>query len=317
MKKTITTILFLGVTALHALATETTFAIVDLNAVFIGYSKTKSAETEMIRLKSQAKNELEQFEKNGDAAAVSEFRKTTEAKLQKDFVALRDPILKDIVAAVSAVQVEQKIDFVFDSNAKSISGVPTMFALSGTARDITSLVSSKLNSDANRKKATVVDGDVAEGKKQKDATKHKDSAPQAESSVRIEGVRWLESALGTKVLRITTKAKPGVPIEEREWTLNVILYEKDETGEVQIADVKNCHAAWITEPVDWKDNEPELMDVTYTIPDITRSVGKSRRQFVGYVVGIYHNGKLQDMQAEPGAFAEKFPLPSSFKQDSH
>jgi hypothetical protein len=48
-----------------------------------------------------------------------------------------------------------------------------------------------------------------------------------------------------------------------------------------------------------------------------RGALQSRRQFVGYVVGIYHNGKLQDMQAEPGAFAEKYPLPSSFKQDSH
>jgi Skp family chaperone for outer membrane proteins len=151
MKTTIATILVLFAAALHALAAETTFAIVDLNAVFIGYSKTKSAEAEIVRLRSQAKNELARLEKTGDAAAVSEFRKTSEAKLQKDFVSLRDPIIKDIVAAVSAVQVEQKIDYVFDSNAKSISGVPTMFALSGTARDITSLVSSKLNSGANQK----------------------------------------------------------------------------------------------------------------------------------------------------------------------
>lgn len=316
MKTTIATILVLFAAALHALAAETTFAIVDLNAVFIGYSKTKSAEAEIVRLRSQAKIELARLEKTGDAAAVSEFRKTSEAKLQKDFVSLRDPIIKEIVAAVSAVQVEQKIDFVFDSNAKSVSGVPTMFALSGTARDITGLVSSKLNSDASRKKAAVVDGDPAEGKKQNDATRHKGSAPQAESSVSIEGARWLDSAPGTKVLRITTKAKPGVTIEERTWILNVMLYEKDETGEVQIADVKNCHAAWITEPVDWKDNEPELMDVTYTLPDNIGSSVIPRRHFAGYVVGIYHNGKLQDMQAEPGSLAEKFPLPPSFKQDS-
>lgn len=185
-------------------------------------------------------------------------------------------------------------------------------------------------------KATVVDGDPAEGKKQNDATQPAGSGPQAGPGNMDEEIRWLkrnvsrplagpslsvgdvqlrDGAAGTKVLQIATKANPGSSIDARNLKLQVFFYEKDEKGEVQLTGSK-ASAKWITPPVNWMDDEPESAEVTYTLPDNTGPFATPGHQFAGYVTGIYYNGKLQDMRAEPDSLAEKFPLPPSLKQDS-
>lgn len=136
-----------------------------------------------------------------------------------------------------------------------------------------------------------------------------------EPGLSIGDVQLRDGAPGTKVLQIATKAKPGSSIDARNLKLHVFFYEKDEKGEVQLTGSR-ASTNWITPPVDWKDDETESVDVTYTLPDNTGPFSTPGRQFAGYVTGIYYNGKLQDTRAEPGALAEKFPLPPSLKQDS-
>ena len=138
---------------------------------------------------------------------------------------------------------------------------------------------------------------------------------QPGASLGIVDARLREGTPGTKVLRIAIKARPGQTIDTRQMKLHVFFYEKDETGEVLLTESKVV-SQWISPPVDWKDNEPELLDVTYTLPGSDSSAGTPGRQFVGYIVGIYYNGELQDTRADPGPLVKKFPLPLYLKQEA-
>ena len=140
---------------------------------------------------------------------------------------------------------------------------------------------------------------------------------QPGSSLGIVDARLRDGTPGTKVLRIAIKARPGLTIDTRKMKLHVFFYEKDETGEVMLTESKVV-SQWISPPVDWKDNEPELLDVTYTLPESGPAAGSGTpgRQFVGYIVGIYYTGELQDTRADPGPLVKKFPLPLYLKQES-
>jgi len=128
------------------------------------------------------------------------------------------------------------------------------------------------------------------------------------------------STPGTKTLRVAIKARPGTSVDSRQMKLHVSFYEQDETGEVQLTN-SQVVSQWISPPINWADNEPELLDVTYILPDSqlpgsAASNGAPGRTFVGYSVGIYYNNELQDTRADPGNLARKFPLPLYLKQDS-
>lgn len=134
---------------------------------------------------------------------------------------------------------------------------------------------------------------------------------QPGSSLGIVDSRLRDGNPGTKVLRIAIKSRPGTSVDTRQMKLHVFFYEKDETGETQLTDSKVV-SQWISPPVNWQDNEPELLDVTYTLPDASQG----GRQFVGYIVGIYYNAELQDTRSDPGPLVKKFPLPLYLKQEA-
>jgi len=139
------------------------------------------------------------------------------------------------------------------------------------------------------------------------------------SSLGIVDARLRGGTAGTKVLRVAIKARPGTTVDTRQMKLHVFFYEQDETGETQLTESKVV-SQWISPPVNWADNEPELLDVTYVLPDSTlpgsaASNGSPGRTFVGYIVGIYYNSELQDTRADPGNLAKKFPLPLYLKQE--
>ncbi len=143
---------------------------------------------------------------------------------------------------------------------------------------------------------------------------------QPGSSLGITDTRLRDGSPGTKVLRIAIKARPKTNVDTRQMKLHVFFYEQDESGEIQLTE-SQVASQWISPPVNWADNEPELLDVTYILPDSNlpgsaASNGSPGRKFVGYIVGVYYNGELQDTQADPGTLAKKFPLPLYLKQEA-
>ena len=146
-----------------------------------------------------------------------------------------------------------------------------------------------------------------------------DTGLQPGSSLGIVDARLRDGSPGTKVLRVAIKARPGTTVDTRQMKLHVFFYEKDEAGDVQLTESKVV-SQWISPPVNWADNEPELLDVTYILPDSSlpgsaASNGSPGRTFAGYIVGIYYNSELQDTRADPGNLAKKFPLPLYLKQE--
>jgi len=143
---------------------------------------------------------------------------------------------------------------------------------------------------------------------------------QPGSTLGITDTRLRDGAPGTKTLRVAIKARPNTSVDNRQMKLHIFFYEQDETGEIQPTS-SPVVPLWISPPVNWADNEPEILDITYILPDSNlpgsaASNGSPGKKFVGYIAGIYYNGELQDTQAEPGPLAKKFPLPLYLKQDS-
>ncbi|MFZ9919911.1 MAG: tetratricopeptide repeat protein [Terrimicrobiaceae bacterium] len=118
----------------------------------------------------------------------------------------------------------------------------------------------------------------------------------------IVDTRLSDGENGKKTLRISIKSRPGESIDTTQMRVHVYFYDKDSAGNIELTDGKIV-TEWISPPVNWSENEPELLDATYTVS------GEQGFEFVGYVVGIYYAGELQDTRANPGSLATNHPLP--------
>jgi len=125
---------------------------------------------------------------------------------------------------------------------------------------------------------------------------------QPGAALGIIDTRLSNAAKGAKNLRISIKARPNQSIDPRQMAVHVFFYERDEAGKVQLTN-SEVLTEWISPPVDWSNNEPELLNAVYTPP------AKSHFTYAGYVVGIYYKNDLQDTRADPGSLATEDPLP--------
>jgi len=129
-----------------------------------------------------------------------------------------------------------------------------------------------------------------------------EAAPQqGTSTLGIVSTKLEGSDEGSRKLTITIKANPKVPIDVPQVKVQVYFYDTDGT---EITPSKaQVTSSWTSPPVDWKDGEPELLEVRY-LPDSADTDIK----FAGYVVAIYYKGDLQDYRSEPAQLTKLFPL---------
>lgn len=106
---------------------------------------------------------------------------------------------------------------------------------------------------------------------------------------------------GSKRLLVTIKSRPKESIDVPQVKVQVYFYDDD--GNEVSASKAQVTSNWLSAPVDWKDREPELLEVRY-LPD---SADPSLH-FAGYVVAVYYKGDLQDYRAEPARLIKLFPL---------
>lgn len=125
---------------------------------------------------------------------------------------------------------------------------------------------------------------------------------QPGATLGIVDTRLADTPGGQKVLRVSIKSRPNTKIDPSKVTLHVFFYDRDASGATMLTDSKVV-PEWISPPVDWMENEPELLNATYTAPDLP---GYS---YAGFVVGVYYKGELQDTRADPGSLASEHPLP--------
>jgi tetratricopeptide (TPR) repeat protein len=118
----------------------------------------------------------------------------------------------------------------------------------------------------------------------------------------IVDTRLNDAEDGKKNLRISIKSRPGQSIDSTQMRVHVFFYDKDSAGTIELTEAKIV-TQWISPPVNWSENEPELLDATYAAPS------EPGFELVGYVVGVYYAGELQDTRANPGSLATEHPLP--------
>ncbi|MDD5351521.1 MAG: hypothetical protein PHQ12_15015 [Chthoniobacteraceae bacterium] len=125
---------------------------------------------------------------------------------------------------------------------------------------------------------------------------------------------------GLKKLQVAVQVRPGVKIDPAQVQMAVYFYDDTEDGDIQPTESK-VTPQWISPPVDWADNMPEILEVIYSLPDSdlpgsAASNGASGRKYHGFVVGVYYNKELQDFRSEPGDLQRKFPLPLYMKESN-
>lgn len=132
---------------------------------------------------------------------------------------------------------------------------------------------------------------------------------QPGSSLGVVDLQVKDSADGgMKDLRLAVKARPGETIDGRDVRINVTFYELMD-GDV-VPTTSRVQSMWFTTPVDWKDEGIEILEVKYEVPRLGPDGGPPP-EYYGFMVNIYHRGRLQETRADPADLQELFPPPLS------
>lgn len=124
----------------------------------------------------------------------------------------------------------------------------------------------------------------------------------------IVSVEEVNQDADSKALRIAIKCRPDTKVDNRNAEVRVKFFEKNSSGDVLLTNSK-ARLEWISQPIDWKDDLPELVDAIYPLPGTKAANPDSKGStFYGYTVGVYFNGELQDSRSEPGNLQGEYPL---------
>lgn len=185
-----------------------------------------------------------------------------------------------------------------DETVEAASIYNTVLALPGLSQELRSQTRRKLGMLETTKAEAPAPTMIAA---EKGADMRDEFGLQPGAILGIVDTKLSDAESGAKVLRISIKSRPGEAIDTQRMTVHVFFYDKDSAGTIELTESKIV-TEWISPPVNWGENEPELLNATYTPPGGDFS-------FVGYLVGIYYKGELQDTRANPGSLATEHPLP--------
>jgi hypothetical protein len=140
------------------------------------------------------------------------------------------------------------------------------------------------------------------------------------------------------LLKIAVKKRPGAIIDHTRVKIQVFFYDTVDDRDIKLTDAE-VNYEWLTPDHDWGGPKPEVLAVTYVRPknkakspdaalsEAAASInpgkkGKAkpaapaaddagRRKYLGYIVRIYYNDKLQAVRADPSKLLNIFPPPST------
>jgi len=124
---------------------------------------------------------------------------------------------------------------------------------------------------------------------------------QPGASLSIIDIRHTHGSLGEQMLKIAIKSQTQEPISISDVKVQVYFY--DQQGDEVIASKAPVTSHWVRSPVEWKDSEPEILEVTYQPDTVTADL-----YYVGYVVAVYYKGELQSYRADPVKLTNQFPI---------
>jgi hypothetical protein len=140
------------------------------------------------------------------------------------------------------------------------------------------------------------------------------------------------------LLRISIKARPGTVIDHTKVTIRVYFYDTVGEDPKPVLTDAQTNFEWVTPDHDWIKTNPEVLAVNYFRPKnqtasseaalstaaanmvpgkkpkltSAKPSGESgARHYLGYIVRIYYNDKLQAQRAQPSKLLAIFPSPAS------
>ena len=137
---------------------------------------------------------------------------------------------------------------------------------------------------------------------------------QPGATLGIEETRLTEEANGSKNLRIAIKSRPNCKIDPRQMVVHIFFWERDQAGNKSLTKSKVL-TEWLSPPVNWSGQEPELLKATYNPPHPS-DTNAPNLAYEGYVVGIYYNNEHQDTRYNPDSLADDNPLPLYLKSQT-
>jgi hypothetical protein len=139
------------------------------------------------------------------------------------------------------------------------------------------------------------------------------------------------------MLRIAVKKRANSVIDHTKVKIQVYFYDTVDDKDIKLTDA-DVNYEWLTPNHDWSQSAPEVLAVTYLraknkamSQDAALSAAASavnpgkkgrpttkapeadagRRKYLGYIVRIYYNDKLQAVKADPTKLLNLFPPPST------
>jgi len=174
------------------------------------------------------------------------------------------------------------------------------------------------------------------------------AAPRTETSTIPEGgVLGLGEVVVTEApdneadtnltVRVPIKKTPSAVVDHTKVTIRVYFYDTIGTDPKPVLTDAQTNFEWLTPNHDWATNEPEVLAVSYYRPKnqaISSEAALSaaaaavvpgkkprpssasladggNRHYLGYIVRIYYNDKLQAQKAQPSKLLAIFPSPAS------
>jgi tetratricopeptide (TPR) repeat protein len=141
------------------------------------------------------------------------------------------------------------------------------------------------------------------------------------------------------MLRIAVKKRPSTVVDHTKVKIQVFFYDTVDDKDIKLTDA-DVNYEWLTPNHDWAQANPEVLAVTYVRPKnkalsqeaalsaaaaavnpnkkgrpikpmTTDTSEAGRRRYLGYIVRIYYNDKLQAVRADPTKLLNLFPPPST------
>ena len=109
------------------------------------------------------------------------------------------------------------------------------------------------------------------------------------------------------VLRVPVKAKPRARIDVHDVIVQVVFYDVVNGRSLDKTNAQVSYK-WSSPPADWADDDVEVLEVSYNLPDL--HVSDEDRKYYGYVVSVYYKNALQDFRSEPAALAQRAQPPA-------
>lgn len=129
----------------------------------------------------------------------------------------------------------------------------------------------------------------------------KDGNSQPGASLALISVQHSLGNEGEHVLKIAIKSQSHEAISIPDVKVQVYFYDEID-GEI-VGSKSPVASRWLSLPIDWKEANPQLLEVTYQPDNSTPSAS-----YVGYIVAIYYKGALQGYRVDPPSLTNQFPI---------